>query len=57
MELSGNDRLEDRHGNEILRNWVVRWEADGTGSGLCPMMDFGVSSVEASGSDIGELAP
>jgi len=25
---------------------LSKWEGDGTGSGSCPVMDFGVDSVE-----------
>jgi hypothetical protein len=33
-----------------LRERVVRMGVDGTGSGSCPVVDFGISGVETSGS-------
>jgi hypothetical protein len=28
---------------------TIRWEVDGSGSGSCPVADFGIISVEHSG--------
>jgi hypothetical protein len=33
----------------------IGWEVDGTGSGSCPMADFGISGVEPSGSATREV--
>jgi hypothetical protein len=33
---------------KVQRMWG--WEVDGTGSGSCPMVGFGISSVEPFGS-------